>query len=276
MSYHWRKERTPVSHTDDWLMTYADLITLLLCFFAIVIITSVPKKNMQPKAPIQQELPHPEQIAVLPPQLKAETPPPALPSVFSGDLPFHSIGPEDVAADPPPAPQPTQTEPTPDTSIVAEQAAAPPATNAAPQQQPPVPTEKIGDRITTFEINSAAFFDSGSALLSKSGALILQKVAVRLQSDEFKDYEITVEGHTDDTPIHTLQFPSNWELSTARASAVVHYFLEHNIPAIKLRAAGYADTFPKAPNRDSNGRTIPANQVENRRVVIKLEKIEKN
>ncbi len=72
-------------------------------------------------------------------------------------------------------------------------------------------------------------------------------MAVKLNSDEFKDYQITVEGHTDDTPIHTTEFPSNWELSTARASAVVHVFLEQGIPAQRLRAAGYAGHFlPKS------------------------------
>jgi len=100
-------------------------------------------------------------------------------------------------------------------------------------------------------------------------------MAVDLRSNRFKDYQITVEGHTDDTPISTARFPSNWELSTARASAVVHFFLDQGIPALKLRAAGYADTFPKAPNRDVNGIAIPQNQSQNRRVVIKLERIEK-
>jgi chemotaxis protein MotB len=135
--------------------------------------------------------------------------------------------------------------------------------------------EQKGDRITTLEISSAAFFDSGSAALSTSGESILRDVTVDLKSDKLKDYEITVEGHTDDTPINTTRFPSNWELSTARASAVVHFFLDQGIPARKLRAAGYADTFPKAPNRDANGNAIPENQTQNRRVVIKMEKIDR-
>jgi len=60
-----------------------------------------------------------------------------------------------------------------------------------------------------------------------------------------------------------------------RAAAVVRFFLSQNIPPQRLRAAGYADTFSKVPNRDANGIAIPANQAQNRRVVIKLEKIEK-
>jgi chemotaxis protein MotB len=56
----------------------------------------------------------------------------------------------------------------------------------------------------------------------------------------------------------------------------VHFFLDQGIPAERLRAAGYADTFPKVPNRDANGNPIPANQAQNRRVVIKLEKVDKS
>ena len=93
----------------------------------------------------------------------------------------------------------------------------------------------------------------------------------------FKDYQVTVEGHTDNIPIKTPQFPSKWELSTARASAVRAVFpAAKSVPAQRLRAAGYADTFPKAPNRDASGKAIPANQALNRRVVIKLEKIDRN
>jgi chemotaxis protein MotB len=56
---------------------------------------------------------------------------------------------------------------------------------------------------------------------------------------------------------------------------VVKFFLEQGIAPQKLRAAGYADTFPVVPNRDASGKSIPENQARNRRVVIKLEKIEK-
>jgi chemotaxis protein MotB len=155
-----------------------------------------------------------------------------------------------------------------------------PAASVTPEATPAVKSpapefRPAGDRITTLEMNSATFFDSGSATLSKAGETVLQEVTVELKLDMFRDYQITVEGHTDDTPIHTSQFPSNWELSTARAAAVVHFFLEQGIPARKLRAAGYADTFPKAPNRDANGNAIPENQSQNRRVVIRLEKIDK-
>lgn len=216
-------------HADDWLMTYADMITLLLCFFAIFLSVSLPKKEA-PVAP-----PKPQTVT-----------PFRLPEVFEGNLPFHGVPVSDVRTE--------------------EEASFPP---------PPEKTQPAGDRLTTIDMDSAAFFDSGSATLSEPGKAILGGVAATLKDGKYKDYAATVEGHTDDSPIGTSQFPSNWELSTARAAAVVRFFIEQGIPADKLRAAGYADTFPKAPNRDALGNAIPENQAQNRRVVIKLEKIEK-
>jgi chemotaxis protein MotB len=133
-----------------------------------------------------------------------------------------------------------------------------------------------GDRITTLQIGSAAFFSSGSAALSNAGKAILGDVAGTLGSRQFAAYHITIEGHTDDTPISTPQFQSNWELSAARAAAVVRFLLDLGVPAGKLTAAGYADTVPIAPNRNADGAVIADNQARNRRVVIRLEKIDKS
>jgi chemotaxis protein MotB len=132
--------------------------------------------------------------------------------------------------------------------------------------------EQEGDFVHTAQISSTAFFAVGSATLSASGRAILLDVATNLRAPRFDGYQITVEGHTDDAPISSALFPSNWELSTARAAAVVHFLLEQGLPAARLRAAGYADTFPIAPNRDLAGRPLPENQARNRRVVIRLEK----
>ena len=134
--------------------------------------------------------------------------------------------------------------------------------------------EPRGDRITSFEMSGPSFFDSGSATLRDDGKSILRVMAAQLESDRYNGYQIVVEGHTDDAPIATQQFSSNWELSMARAAAVVHFLLDQGIPAGKLRAAAYGDTRPIVPNRDINGNAIPGNQAENRRVIIKLEKVE--
>jgi flagellar motor protein MotB len=262
---HRHSGRTPARHTDDWLMTYADMITLLLCFFVIMLFIAHARQQ-----PIVAPVPLPattqapaiiEQPLQVPPIL----PPGNAMDDFQGNLPFHDYSEPEIEIESAPAPTPK------------EQVAATvvPATITPTQSAGNSDPALKGDRITTLEMNSTAFFDPGLAVISLTGRVILSELAARLQSDIYKDYLITVEGHTDDAPITTTAYPSNWELSTARAAAVVRAFIEQGIPPQRLRAAGYADTFPKLPNRDATGKPIPGHQAQNRRVVIKLEKIDK-
>ena len=83
---------------------------------------------------------------------------------------------------------------------------------------------------------------------------------------KYPKYKIQIKGHTDDVPIDSDKFPTNWELSAARATAVLRYFLDKNVSALRLTASGYADTFPLADNSSELGRKM------NRRVEIVLEK----
>jgi chemotaxis protein MotB len=76
---------------------------------------------------------------------------------------------------------------------------------------------------------------------------------------------VTVEGHTDNTPINTPQFPSNWELSGMRASSVVRLFVENGVDPRRLTATGYADQRPVDDNATVEGRS------RNRRVAITIE-----
>lgn len=115
----------------------------------------------------------------------------------------------------------------------------------------------------------ALFFDSGSASLKAEAKNILDKFIPLVQKQN-KIFEVIIEGHTDDNPIADSRFPSNWELSSARATSVLKVFEQNGFPRDKLRAIGYADTHPVLPNRDENGKAIAENQTQNRRVVIKL------
>ncbi|MBM3565617.1 MAG: hypothetical protein FJX42_05840, partial [Alphaproteobacteria bacterium] len=89
-------------------------------------------------------------------------------------------------------------------------------------------------------------------------------------------YKIDAEGHTDDAPIKTERFPSNWELSGGRASTVVRYFLENGMDPDRLKVSAFADTKPKALNRDAAGAAIPANQALNRRVTLEITPMNKD
>ncbi|MBC9073806.1 flagellar motor protein MotD [Thauera sp. CAU 1555] len=114
----------------------------------------------------------------------------------------------------------------------------------------------------TVEINASALFPPGEATLGSEAVSALQAVAGVLAAATFS---ITIEGHTDNVPINTFRFPSNWELSAVRASSVVRLFVESGVNPERLTAAGYADQRPVAPNSTEDGRA------RNRRVTILIE-----
>jgi len=103
-------------------------------------------------------------------------------------------------------------------------------------------------------------FASGSADLGADGRRVLAEVAQVLA--EFEDRTFQVEGHTDDQPISTPQFPSNWELSAARALSVVKLLVDNGVPAENLSGAGYGEYQPVATNETADGRRL------NRRIEI--------
>jgi len=114
----------------------------------------------------------------------------------------------------------------------------------------------------TVEINASVLFAVGDARLAPSAANALRSLAGVLSATEFP---VTVEGHTDDSPISTPQFPSNWELSVVRASSVVRLFVEAGVPARRLTATGYGEQRPVGDNQTPEGRA------RNRRVAILIE-----
>ncbi|NDV24071.1 OmpA family protein [Desulfovibrio sp. JC022] len=109
------------------------------------------------------------------------------------------------------------------------------------------------------------FFPSGKADLTKGAKRVLAKIAPSLAKSP---YDVVIEGHSDNIPMKSRQFPSNWELSSARASAVARYLLNNGFSKSRIKVLGMADTAPAYPNMDKNGKAIPANQKRNRRVVL--------
>ena len=136
----------------------------------------------------------------------------------------------------------------------------------------------------TLELDSGAFFRPGSADLLEQAVPFLQGIYEELSSPLYRQFNITVEGHTDDDPISTLRYPSNWELSTNRAATVVRFFIStaandtrtatngqpYGMTANRLSAVGYAHTQPKVPNRDADGQPIVENQKTNRRIIVRV------
>lgn len=121
------------------------------------------------------------------------------------------------------------------------------------------------------EFASSAVFELGKADLAPGIKPAFAEMAKELKTKDYKNYTIEIEGHTDNTPIHTPEFPSNWELSARRATNVIRFFIDdQQVDKSRLKAAGYADIFPKVPNEDANHRPIAANQAKNRRIVLRL------
>ena len=111
-------------------------------------------------------------------------------------------------------------------------------------------------------LGEVGFFDSGSAHLKQTALPTVAKIAATLAGN---GYAVQIEGHSDSIPIHTAQYPSNWELSTARATELTRLLIErYGIPPSRLSAAGYAEYHPIADNVTEEGRTL------NRRVDIIL------
>ena len=110
------------------------------------------------------------------------------------------------------------------------------------------------------ELPNNILFDSGRAQLNEEGRQALIRVAGILT--QFQDRRFQVEGHTDDKPIRSAHYPSNWELSTARALAVVHLLVEAAVNPSNLSAAGFGEHQPRADNATPEGRRL------NRRIEI--------
>jgi chemotaxis protein MotB len=109
------------------------------------------------------------------------------------------------------------------------------------------------------------FFDSGGAVVNAAAFPTLSKIGGIIASEH--EHPIEVEGHTDDRPIATAQFPSNWQLSGARAGAVVQRLAQAGVSGRRMSLAGYAAEEPVASNTTSSGRA------RNRRVEIVLTRL---
>jgi chemotaxis protein MotB len=115
------------------------------------------------------------------------------------------------------------------------------------------------DRGLVLSLPESATFPIASADVTPTAQAVVDRVATTLEP---LDVAVRIEGHTDDTPIRTARYASNWELSTARASAVVARFIDQRMDPRRLSAAGYGEFHPRAANATAEGRAA------NRRVDV--------
>jgi len=116
--------------------------------------------------------------------------------------------------------------------------------------------------------SSQVLFESGSATLKKVMIPMLSHISQAIQESEYKDYIVKIEGHTDDIPIKTALYESNWELSAHRATNVLKEFIKTGIPKKRVRAIAMADAYPLVPNQNPNGSDNIENQAKNRRIEV--------
>lgn len=113
-------------------------------------------------------------------------------------------------------------------------------------------------------VTGQVIFSSGEVELADSAEPIFNEVISLI--NRYPDYRIAIIGHTDDDHIETVRFPSNWELSAIRATTVLRYFIDEEVNPRRMSATGYSDLFPIADNETAEGRSL------NRRVEFVLEK----
>ncbi len=125
---------------------------------------------------------------------------------------------------------------------------------------------RIVDGKMIISVKGKALFNSGSASLNTPALSIFNEIIQIL--DDYPEYNINIKGHTDDIPISTHVFPSNWELSAIRATTVLKYLVSKGINPKRLTATGFGKVMPLVPN-DSE-----SNRAKNRRVEFVLEKMQ--
>lgn len=112
-------------------------------------------------------------------------------------------------------------------------------------------------------------FQTGGAELTEMAHQSIQQIAQLLLMEK-RQIQIVVEGHTDDIPIHTKEFHSNWDLSATRAARIVDELESAGIAPSMLSAIGLGSSRPEYPNRDDQGHEVPESQALNRRVVLRV------
>lgn len=221
-----------------WLITYADLVTLLLVFFVMLFIMSSLEKEKY-KAAVET--------------IKVKI-----------DSNAHLIGLVELMEIP--VTQDTQISIEDITGLRSRKKTLIREVNDFVQENAKKYSmaSRILDGKIIVTVQGQTLFESGSANLKRTAARLLDTVVDIL--NDYPEYLLNIRGHTDDQPISTAQFPSNWELSAIRATTVLKHLILMGVNPGRLTATGFGDISPLVPN------TSDANRAINRRVEFVLEK----
>ena len=228
----------------EWMGTYGDMVTLLLCFFVLMFASST--QDIEKFAQIAASFSSDNKIVIMPEQKAG-----MLEALGNGiiqmpvaqgssDKEFEQKGKEEMDS-------------------IAENFKTYFAENNLEDK---IEIEK-NDRYITLNFKDGILFESGSSDLKPQALTILGQVADELL--KYPDNNIKIEGHTDNKPINTVRYPNNWYLSAARAISVATHFTDNKgFPPNRIATEGYGEYRPKVPN------DTPENRAINRRVEIKV------
>lgn len=260
------------AENDSWVTSYMDILTLMLTLFVLLVAYQMHSKSSQETQQETQSAQEPAtaaQTAAVAPMTEPQQP--SVKHTEHDDL----VAQVSLTATPQPAIELTETTPVPanppsaETNPLAEASAAPAIDvsgleaalrSALSESIPPVEILPDGFAVA---LSEQILFAPGSTAISGQGQDVLRNIAPALA--EFSG-EVFIEGHTDNSPITTTLFPSNWELSTHRATSVTRLLIEFGLSPTRMRAVGFGDTHPLADNQTPQGRAA------NRRVslIVKL------
>lgn len=126
------------------------------------------------------------------------------------------------------------------------------------------------ERGVVLNLDAGAMFTPGSADIKPAMVPILKELAGTLSQPRFDNYRLEIQGHTDNTPVKTAQFPTNFDLAAARALMTMRAFVGLGVAENKMIVAAYGQFAPRVPNTLEDGTPLPANQALNRRVAIHI------
>jgi chemotaxis protein MotB len=240
-----RKKHGEHANHERWLVSYADFITLLFAFFVVLFAASNSdeKKAGKVAQAVQSAF---RDMAIFDPQGRV------VPLYDERGLPSNATTVIGNAHTPFGVAQ--------FAGGAGNEKAYPPIKETLLKEEIATQSVRLSEdsRGLTITLAEAGFFEPGSAAMPAPALAVVDRIAATLRP---LSYGIRVEGHTDNTPIHTPQFPSNWELSTARATSLLQYLITTaQIPAPRLSAVGYGEYRPAASN------TTPEGRAANRRV----------
>jgi chemotaxis protein MotB len=240
-----RQSRKAHFSHDRWLVSYADFITLLFAFFVVLYASSKADQKKQAQAAQSIESAFRSLGIFADTRRKPEGPTAEPEGVDKAVIPMNIVMGEDVLA---PARVKDDLE-----KIHREL-----QQKLSNQIALHTVSIQMGHDGLVISLREAGFFNSGSATPHPETLATMRQVALTLSKTP---YDLRIEGHTDNIPIRTAEFDSNWELSTARATGIARILLGLNaMPPNRLSAAGYAEFHPVASNETPEGRA------ENRRV----------